>query len=102
VQNLNLSVNRFLTDYRMKQFFIESSGQNYELAISQITGHDGRLAFYTMFKPVEYDHIIYMSQFTSSWITAKKVFKEIASQVAANYNIDIEEYPDLHSFLNTI
>lgn len=102
MQDINLSVNRFLTDYRVKNFFILSNNQEYELAISNIIGNAGEQAFYTIFKPVDYDHIIYMSQFTTSWVTAKKIFKDIALHMLEQYNVNIEEYSDLQSFLSKI
>jgi hypothetical protein len=98
VDNNNLSHNRFLTDYRLKKFILTANEQDYELAISSIMSGE-HISFYTIFKPVDYDHIIYMSAFTKSWTTAKVIFKEIANQVISNYNINIEDYPELSSFI---
>lgn len=92
------STNRFLTDHRLKSFIINSSDQQYQLAMSGIISGDV-ITFYTIFKPVDYDHIIYMSTFSPSWKTAKSIFKDIALQIAESYNINLEEYPDLHSFI---
>ena len=93
-----MSHNRFLTDYRLKKFILTTDQQQYELAISSIISGE-YISFYTIFKPIDYDHIIYMSAFTNSWSTAKIIFKEIANQVVDNYNINIEEYPELRSFI---
>ncbi|MGA1048998.1 MAG: hypothetical protein ACO3UU_13405 [Minisyncoccia bacterium] len=101
MEHIDLSTNRFLTDFRIKKFILTSNGQEYELAISNILSED-YLTFYTIFKPVDYDHIIYMSAFNKSWKNAKKIFKDVVLQVIDNYNINIEEYHELQLFIDNI
>ncbi len=98
MSGMNLSANRFLTDHRLVKFVLDIDGQNYELAMSAIIA-GSNLTFYTIFKPEQYDHIIYMSSFTPSWKGAKVIFNEMLQQVVSNYNVDLEQYPDLSSFI---
>ncbi len=102
MSDIDLSTNRFLSDYRIKKFFIDSNDQRYELSISNIIGSHGQQAFYTIFKPVEHDHIIYMSGFTTSWNSAKKIFKDIVLHMSEKYNVNVEDYPELQSFISKI
>jgi hypothetical protein len=94
-----LSINRFLSDHRQVNFIITAGGQDYELAMPYLF-KDGLMHFYVIFKPAEYDHIILMSDFTPSWPIAKTLFKEITDQVVEAYGIDLEDYPDLLSFIS--
>lgn len=99
MSRMDLSANRFLTDDRQVSFIVSSGDQNYELAMSAILAGDS-LTFYTIFKPAEYDHIIYMSSFTPSWVKAKQLFKEILNQVVESYSISVDDYPDIVSFIS--
>ena len=99
MSRMDLSTNRFLTDDRQISFIISSGEQDYELAMSAIQAGDS-LTFYTIFKPVGYDHIVYMSSFTPSWINAKALFKEILDQVVGSYSISIDDYPEIVSFIS--
>ncbi len=96
---MDLSSNRFLTDDRQVSFIIDAGEQKYELAMSGILAGD-TLTFYTIFKPLDYDHIIYMSSFTPSWVQAKQLFSEILNQVVDTYSISLEDYPDIVSFIS--
>lgn len=98
MSRMDLSENRFLTDYRVVSFIVEANGQKYELAINQIYISDKITMFYTIFKPDEYDHIIFMSTFTQSWVKAKQIFKDVVLQMEERYGINREDYPELSSF----
>jgi hypothetical protein len=100
MSRMDLSENRFLTDYRVVSFIVESNDQQYELAINQIYISSEITMFYTIFKPNEYDHIIFMSSFTQSWVKAKQIFKDVVAQIEQSYGIVVEDYPDLALFIS--
>lgn len=98
MSEIDISINRFLTDYRQKSFIISANDQDFELAISSLHA-GGKVTFYCIFKPVEYDHIIYMSTFTTSWSKARGLFKDITNQVVESYGVNVEDYPSLAAFI---
>ena len=99
VEDNRITGNRFLTDYSIKEFIFSLENQEYKLSISSTINLEG-MVFYTTLKPLDYDHIIFMSDFSSHWPTAKKLFEEVVSQVADKYNINIEDIVGLTDFIN--
>jgi hypothetical protein len=43
-----------------------------------------------------------MSGFTTSWNSAKKIFKDIVLHMSEKYNVNVEDYPELQSFISKI
>jgi len=99
MSELNLSVNRLLNDHRQISFIVTANGQDFELAISAISVAD-QMTFYSIFKPVDYDHIISLSAFSPSWVKAKALFKELVLEVSNSYGISLDSYPELSTFID--
>lgn len=88
-----------LLDFRQVSFELNINNQKYELAIlSFLTQID--TFFYSIFKPTEYDHVIHLSTATDRWNIVKGDFFQIFKEVCQYNNINMNDYPDILSFIN--
>lgn len=86
-----------LINNRQKTFTLNIDKQEYELVVLSFIGN-GDIYFYTIFKPIDYDHIIYTSDVTKSWKTAKLICGGIFDDICNKYNLDKNSYPDIMAF----
>lgn len=92
-----------LSDFRQVSFNLNINNQYFELAIlSFFIPWDGQFInlFYVIFKPVEYDHIIHITPMTPMWNIVKKDLLKVFEEVCSYNNINMDNFPDVVSFIN--
>lgn len=93
------TVSNIIKNGLQKTFPLDIRGQKYELSVLSFVANDN-LYFYSIFKPTEYDHIIYSSEATPSWNIAKINTEVIFDDVCKKYDINREDYSDIVSFIS--
>lgn len=92
-----------LLDFRQVSFILNINDQSFELAILSfiIPWNDENLnIFYVIFKPTEYDHVIHLTPMTPMWNVAKKDLERIFKEVCSYDNLNIDDFPEVVSFIN--
>lgn len=85
-------------DNTQKKFIINIDGQEYNFSILSKSVGD-RQFFYSVFKPLEFDHVIYISEITDSWYSAKSSMNQIFNEVCQYFELEESNYSDIINFL---
>jgi hypothetical protein len=87
-------------DLKQASFKLNLNNQDFDFSIMSLVSND-QIFFYVVFKPLEYDHIINMSQPSSSWSHTAATFASIFQEICNQYNINKGQYPEIENFIKS-